>query len=246
MSFSSKGRQLATGSADGKIRLWNLQTQQPRETVIAPGNGFAVLSISFNSKGRQLATGSADGKVRLWNLQTQQPRETVITPGDGSPVLSISFSSNEQQLSTASANGVVRLWNLQSQPKEQRPIISLPPGECLLRISFNRDGRQLAVVSGKQEETGSRCMQEQISLFDQQGNQRIYNYSIKKESQITRITFSPDGKQLATVSENGAVKIWPIYTFDELLDKGQKWACTHPQEPDVIKDISCPNRTNSS
>ncbi len=249
MSFSRdrKQKQLVTGSADGKIRLWDLQTQTPQEKILSPGDKNAVLSMSFSPDGQQLATGSADGKISLWSWQDKSPQEKILFPGDKNAVLSMSFSSNgKEQLSTASFNGIVRLWDLQSQPKEQRPIISLLPGECLLTISFNRDGRQFAVVSGKQEETGSRCIQEQISLFDQQGNQRIYNYLIKKDSPITRITFSPNGKQLATVSENGAVKIWPIYTFDELLDMGQTWVCTHSQDPEVIKDISCPNKTNSS
>jgi WD40 repeat protein len=261
MSFSPDGKQLAAGSKDGSIRLWDLQTQPPRETVLSPGDSSSspVLSMSFSSN-KQLATGSANGKISLWDLQTQKPSEAVISPGDrfSYPVWSMNFSQNGKQLATGSADGVVRLWDLQSQPKEQKPlrpsnIPLISREDCLLTISFNDDGRQLAVVSGKPKETASQqkkdleCTQEKISLFDQQGEQRIYDYSIEKDSSpITGITFSPDGKQLATVSRDGFVKIWPIYTFDELLKMGQTWVCTHSQDPEVIKDISCPNKTNSS
>jgi WD40 repeat protein len=158
----------------------------------------------------------------------------------------MNFSQNGNQLATGSADGVLRLWELQSQQKVPKQLIPLIPSrDCLLTISFNRDGKQVAVVSGKPQKNNqnSQCIQENISLFDQQGQQRIYDYPIRKEdSQITRITFSPDDKQLATVSKNGAVKKWPIYTFDELLEKGCDWLLTHSEGE---KDLPCPQKNDS-
>ncbi|KAJ2789484.1 ribosome assembly, partial [Coemansia linderi] len=67
-SFSPDGSQLASGSGDTTVRIWDLATETPRHTL--KGHKNWVLSISWSPDGRTLASGSMDNTVRLWDPRT--------------------------------------------------------------------------------------------------------------------------------------------------------------------------------
>ncbi len=61
--------QLASGSFDQTIKLWNSATGECTETFDA---GTAINALEFSPNGEELAAGGQDGTVQLWNLQTEQ------------------------------------------------------------------------------------------------------------------------------------------------------------------------------
>ena len=106
VAFSADGKTLASGSADGTIRLWNTATQQMIGTPL--NNGAAVDSVAFSPDGKTLASGSDDGTIRLWNTATQQ----IGTPlNNGAAVNSVAFSADGKTLASGGADGTIRLWN---------------------------------------------------------------------------------------------------------------------------------------
>ncbi len=65
-AFSFDGQRLATGGADGLVRVRQCDTGQP----VGPGtvdHGAPVLALAFSRDGHRLATGGADGTVRVWD-----------------------------------------------------------------------------------------------------------------------------------------------------------------------------------
>ena len=74
MAFSSDGKRVATGSADGKARVWDLSQATPTATVLE-GHSGPVRSVAFSSDGKRLVTGSSDGPARVWDTP---PLEELI------------------------------------------------------------------------------------------------------------------------------------------------------------------------
>ena len=85
VTYRSDGRELASGSEDKTIRLWNVETGSLLKEL--RGHTREVLSVTYRPDGRELASGSYDQTIRLWQLgeiSKEQPGGTPAPPA-GAP-----------------------------------------------------------------------------------------------------------------------------------------------------------------
>src|SRR6516225_8316347 len=78
LTFSFHGNVLATGSDDGTIKLWDLDTRRCVRTISA--HSEPVLRLAFTQDGTQLVSG-ADDSVRFWNLRSGKTHAVHEFPG---------------------------------------------------------------------------------------------------------------------------------------------------------------------
>ncbi|KAI8344138.1 WD40-repeat-containing domain protein [Chlamydoabsidia padenii] len=79
---------LASGTMDGKLRMWDLRTGQVHRTL--PGHKGAITALQFDEI--HLVSGSADKTVRVWDLRTGSVSDTLSFTD---PVSSLQFSSGK-------------------------------------------------------------------------------------------------------------------------------------------------------
>ncbi|NEQ82080.1 MAG: hypothetical protein F6K26_18035 [Moorea sp. SIO2I5] len=192
ISFSLDGQRLATGSADGTVKLWNLETGEEIRTLL--GHKGKVNSVIFSRYGKTLNTGSADGTVKRWNLETGEEIRTLL--GHKADITSIGFSPDDELIVSGSSDGIVRLLDRQGNPIGQ-PFPIQNAG--ITSLSFSPDGK--VIVSGSANGI--------VKLWN------IEDKTIGKtfkghKADITSISFSPDGQTLATASLDGAVRLWNL------------------------------------
>ncbi|KAI8886400.1 WD40 repeat-like protein [Backusella circina FSU 941] len=77
---------LASGTSDGKIRMWDLRTGQAHRTL--PGHNAPITCLQFDEV--HLVSGSMDKTIKIWDLRTGSVFDTLTYT---SPISSLQFDA---------------------------------------------------------------------------------------------------------------------------------------------------------
>jgi WD40 repeat protein len=148
VQFSNDGKTLASGSADGSVKLWDVATSKEKFTFT--GNDY-VDSVAFTSDGKTLAVGCGDGVIRLWDTISGQ-QKMAFRVGEGQ-VNGLAFSTDDQTLASASWKAL-QLWDMATG--KQRTLMSSRIGDLrpvFMCIGFDPTGSILASGISEPETT---------------------------------------------------------------------------------------------
>jgi len=246
VAFSPDGRHLASGSDDATARLWDLQAKDPSaEPRVLRGHEAPVASVAFRPDGRWLATGSGDTTLRLWDLETE---DLVVEPqvlrGHKRGVWSVAFSPDDLWLATGSDDGTAGLWDVAAS-LTQRGVLRGHEGP-ITSVAFSPDSRWLATGSWDTTvrlwdlETSFALSDAQVSITTLQTATPVDAVWVLRghESGVTSVAFSPDGRWLATGSDDSSTRLWDVSALlaqkkGEELNRGEQ-ATDAAIEPFVI------------
>ncbi|NER34741.1 MAG: hypothetical protein F6J93_12090 [Oscillatoria sp. SIO1A7] len=185
--FDPEGNSIAAAYIDGTIRVWSrdgkiIQTFQAHDAQIT--------SLSFSPDGKTLASTSRDDTTKLWSREKicqQKVEDAIEETGEESGA-----SSDRQRVAVkVSSKPVYRHGIPQSddppKPPLKTPSASLPP--------LAKEG-----VWG-----GFSSATERISELSFCSKPIVLK---GHKADVTGVSFSPDGKTIATGSQDRTVKLW--------------------------------------
>jgi WD40 repeat protein/serine/threonine protein kinase len=101
------GRTLVSGSSDGTVKRWDLDSGVSVNTLRGP---HPITSIALHPGGRRLAVGTTYGTVQVWSVDTGEELLTLESR-DRRAVENLSFSKAGNRLVSLSSEGTVKVWD---------------------------------------------------------------------------------------------------------------------------------------
>ncbi len=192
---------IAAGSADGRVRLWKLETGAEIRNFEARSG--AVRSVIFGGSSNQVFEGGQDGRIRSFD---QRGNSRGVIGEHTQPVLALAFAAVPRLLISGGADRQVKLWD-----EKRRKLIRSYAGhsEDVEAVAITADGAVLA--SGSNDHS--------VVVWDG-GSDRALARLDGHTGRVVALTFSPRGQLLASASEDGTIKLWDwstaklLHTFE--------------------------------
>jgi WD40 repeat protein len=236
--FSPDGRLLVSVGEDNQVIVWDFARRE-RVKTLTDHKGW-VTSVAFSPDGKLFATGSQDQTVIVWD--TARLEKVRLLSGHQTGVQAVAFSPNGRLLASGSAdnNGRMIVWDSEHWEK----VWELPESVAYGTILFSADSRMLTSINGQWDlATGQMVAKEtnegwNWAAFSPDARRMVKVSSsgevsflmLSRPGEIVgsrllahprghqdfgrAVAFSPDGKLVASGSEN--ILLWDAATMTKL------------------------------
>jgi polar amino acid transport system permease protein len=235
LSLSADGTQLAAGTEDGEVLVWQvpaeIRTEAPADFDVsaeAPwrwqtlsADKSSVIAVAFAPEGSDLLSVSRDGQVRRWQPAVDENSSLVLTV-DGERLVDAAFSADVGRLATVDRAGVVQVWDLTDGSQVRAFDAIEEPSEA---VALNADGSLVAAGNGANALVWDADSGEQVQVMEGRWEDPEEQVEwLGHDDVVTVLAFSPDGELLVSGSADTTIVFWELETGEpHWLSEGH-WA----------------------
>jgi WD40 repeat protein len=185
----------------GRLQVWQTQSATPPQDWHEQA---ASNVVRFSADGKLFAAATEDRRIEVWNTVTW--RTVAELSGPTSEITSLAYSGDGYRLVALTRDKIVYIWDVRSG-RRLRSLSSSARLACL-----DRDGSHLALVTNSQRgllqiiEVNSGRLHLSTRAADTLTPSQFGSFSMRLRSdeplEVSDITFSPDGKEIAVAGIN--------------------------------------------
>lgn len=184
---------------DGSVNVWNLETgeihamlQSRGERDESKGHISAVNELLMSADGSTVVTLSKDATARVWSVE--QEKCVQVLRGHTDAINGGSFAEQGQLLVTHSFDNTIKVWSLETGVclrsfEMPHKVVGLAMTSCGKHLAVAVQGGDVLLASVEASPNGWAVLR---------GHSR----------DASGLSFSADGSQLASCSEDGTLRVW--------------------------------------
>ncbi|MEK7781194.1 MAG: protein kinase [Verrucomicrobiota bacterium] len=196
LDWSPNGGTIASGDANGLVRLWNMRNWRTWEKL--PGHTEPVSAITYAPDASHLASSSWDGTVRIWKNSARMGGETRQNPKAS---FSLTYSPDTRWLACGGAG--VEICDATTTKVIQK--LALPKvGD--VNVVFSPNGEWLAA-----------CGSDGVIHLYQTNGWKYSGILASASNRVPALAFSPDSTLLAAAVRDKSVRVYDVSQRTELF-----------------------------
>ncbi|XP_006651048.2 WD repeat-containing protein 3 [Oryza brachyantha] len=211
------GSSIASGHADGSIRLWDAETGSCEAAL--HGHRSAASALLFGPSGAVLASGSKDCDIILWDVVAQAGLFRLR--GHRDQVTGLVFLDSGKKLVSCSKDKFIRVWDLDTQHclqivgghRSEIWSIDVDPSERFL-VSGSADQELRVFTVRKSAEGEDWSKWDMLKLFGEIPRQ--------SKERVATIRFNKNGNLVACQVAGKIVDVYRVLDETEALRKAKR------------------------
>lgn len=200
VAWHAKSKRLADGVVSGRIRVWDLDREEPILVLTTPSSADVYWGrrwIAWNPEGDKLVAGFDDKTVRVWDTRTGE--EILVLQGQTSSVVSVSFNGDGSRIAACGKDGLISIWD--AATGQLSSSIAHPSG--VNTGAWSHDGQWYATghISGE------------MIISETNTGTRLAGWRAQP-GWFHGLEWSPDDKRIATTGIEGTdrfmLRVWDV------------------------------------
>lgn len=202
IAYSPDGQYIATGGEDSKVKLWNTQSSFCFVTFSEHTSGVTAIQFSRNKKF--LVSSSLDGTVRAFDIIRYRNFRTFTSPTPAQfACVAVDYSGD---LVVAGGQDVFEIFLWSIKTGKLLEVISGHEGP-VTSVAFSPVSTSSTLISGSWDKTVKmwNCLESSSE-----------HETIDALSDVTCVTFSPSGDEVAVATLAGSITIFDVKTTNQV------------------------------
>lgn len=199
--FSPDGKSIAA-AVGSNVKIWKLAAGEELAQM-KDGHKCSITAIVYSTNGKALVSADGKGTITYWDLSQPAPvKKGGYKPNtEEAAINSLANSPDGKWIAASTGTGDILLLDATTLTVEGT-IKAHNEGLRVKSVAFSPDSKTMASACSGIEDLD-------IKLWDAASRRQIVAFAGHQDS-VNCVAFSPDGKWLATGSDDKSAKVWDV------------------------------------